>query len=74
MSVMTIEGIVDNGQIKLTDDIRLPDNTRVYVVVPDAQDLQTKPVVRIYSPRLVHKADAKDFELEIVEERADAEL
>jgi hypothetical protein len=37
MSVVTFEGIVDDGQIRLKTNIRLPEKTRVYVVVPDIQ-------------------------------------
>lgn len=35
MSVTTYQGTVENGQVRLAGDIRLPENTRVYVVVPD---------------------------------------
>jgi hypothetical protein len=35
MSVTTFEGVVDRGQIKLPADVQLPDNARVYVVVPE---------------------------------------
>jgi hypothetical protein len=31
----TYEATVQNGQIKLPDTVRLPDNTKVLVVVPD---------------------------------------
>ncbi len=41
MSVMTIEGIVDRGQIRLRGNIQLPDNTKVYVVVPDRSNCRT---------------------------------
>lgn len=34
MSVTTFAGVVEDGQIKLAGDIRLPDHTDVYVVVP----------------------------------------
>ena len=51
MEGLTIEGVVDGGQIKLKSDIRLPDHTKVYVVVPD---LETEPAPEIVSPRLKH--------------------
>jgi hypothetical protein len=35
MSVTTYQGTVENGQVRLAGDIRLPENIRVYVVVPD---------------------------------------
>ena len=37
MNVVTIEGVVEHGQIRLNSDIQLPDNTKVYVVVPGMQ-------------------------------------
>jgi len=37
MSVTTYQGTVENGQVRLAGDIRLPENARVYVVVPDAE-------------------------------------
>ncbi|MCC7354333.1 MAG: hypothetical protein IT330_11300 [Anaerolineae bacterium] len=53
MRVVTFEGIVEHGQIKL--------KTKVYVVVPDMQVEQT---ARIASPRLAHPEQAGDFEME----------
>ena len=35
MQVKTFQGEVRNGQVFLTPDIRLPDKTKVYVVVPE---------------------------------------
>jgi hypothetical protein len=37
MSVATFEGVVDRGQIKLPEDLQLPDQTKVFVVVPEYQ-------------------------------------
>ncbi len=37
MSVTTYQGTVENGQVKLADDINLPENARVYVIVPDVE-------------------------------------
>ncbi|MGA7731174.1 MAG: hypothetical protein WCD37_07855 [Chloroflexia bacterium] len=64
MSVITIEGVVDNGQIRLKDNLRLPENTKVYVVIPD---VQIQGVAHIYSPHLVHREHAKDFALKVIE-------
>jgi len=63
MQVTTIEGIVRNGQIHLSEDVHLPESTKVYVLVPDIQ----RQTARIMSPRLVDKAKMKDFEREIIE-------
>jgi SAM-dependent methyltransferase len=49
MALMTLEGIVENGQIRLRDDVALPEHTRIYVVVPE---LETTPQPHVYSPRL----------------------
>ena len=35
MSVSTYKGTIENGQIKLQIDVKLPEKTEVYVVVPD---------------------------------------
>ena len=71
MSIITLEGVIDNGQVRLRDNVRLPDNTRVYVVVPD---IQVEEVAHIYSPRLANPEQAADFILEVTEESSDASL
>ena len=71
MKVATFEGIVENGQIRLDADVRLPDKTRVYVVVPD---FESKTVAHVFTPRLVHREQAVDCKKEIVEARPDAGL
>ena len=62
---MFLEGVVENGQIKLNSDIRLPDGTKVYMVIPDVEI--EKNMVRLSSPRLAHPEQAADFEMEVVE-------
>ncbi len=62
MQVTTIQGIVKNGQIQLTEDVKLPEAATVYVVVPNLE----KRTARIMSPRLVDKERLKDFEREII--------
>jgi len=71
MSVVTVEGVVTHGQIKLKANIRLPDNTKVYVVVPEAQ---IEALAHIFSPRLAHPEQAADFKLEIVEDSSDGSI
>ena len=66
MKVVTFEGFVENGQIRLPISIRLPEKAKVYVVVPD---LEVASVPYIGSPRLVHPEQAADFEKEVVEAR-----
>lgn len=65
MSAATFEGIVEQGQIKLNADVRLPDGTKVYIVVPDIE-IKEKGV-RLNSPRLAHPEQAADFEMEVVQ-------
>jgi hypothetical protein len=62
VSILTLEGIVDHGQIRLPANVRLPENARVYVLVPE---VQVEGVARIASPRLAHPEDATDFVMEI---------
>lgn len=69
MSVMTLEGVVEGGQIRLNPSVRLPENTRVYVLVPGAQ---SEPVARVASPRLAHPEQGKDFVLDVTEFHPDA--
>ena len=71
MSIITIEGVVDNGQILLKDNIRLPERTKVYVIVPDTQ---FERAAHIYSPRLAHPAQAADFKMEIGKAIPDARV
>lgn len=71
MSIITLEGVIENGQVRLMGNVRLPQNTRVYVVVPD---IQVEEVAHIYSPRLAHPEQAVDFTLEVTEEAPDASL
>jgi predicted DNA-binding antitoxin AbrB/MazE fold protein len=65
MSASTFEGVVEQGQIKLDSDVRLPEGTKVYVVVPGVEIEAER--VHLYSPRLAHPEQAADFELEIVQ-------
>jgi len=71
MAILTVEGIVENGQIRLRDNVTLPEHTKVYVVIPD---VATAPQAHVYSPRLLHPEQATDFAKQIIEVSADAEL
>jgi hypothetical protein len=62
MSILTLEGIVDHGQIRLPPHVRLPEKARVYVLVPD---VQVEATARIASPRLLHPEQAADFIMEV---------
>ncbi len=66
MQITTIQGIVKNGQIQLTEDYELPESVEVCVIIPNLENL----TARIMSPCLVNKEDAKYFE-KIVESDSD---
>ncbi len=34
MNIVTLEGIVEQGHIRLLSQVELPENTRVFVIVP----------------------------------------
>ena len=51
VSIATIEGVVENGQIRLLDNLTLPEKARVFVVI---LELQAVSMARIYSPKLLH--------------------
>lgn len=65
MKVATFEGFVENGQIRLSGSVHLPEKARVYVVVPN---VEVASVAYVGSPRLAHREQAADFEKEVVEE------
>jgi hypothetical protein len=71
MTITTYEGIVEKGNIRLKSGVRLPDNTKVYVVVPDTQ---SKKTARVTSPHLVNRKQVTDFKMEISEENSDASV
>jgi hypothetical protein len=71
VSIVTLEGIVERNRIRLKTNVRLPENTKVYVIVPD---VQVEQVARVFSPKLRHPEQAADFKMEIVEEPPDATL
>lgn len=71
MAISTFEGVVENGQIRLQDDITLPEQARVFVVVPDFEAVSR---AHVYSPRLAHPEQGTAFVKQVVEVDADAEL
>jgi hypothetical protein len=65
MPVITLEGVVEHGQIKLAAPVPLPDNTRVSVMV---SDLRHEPLAHLVSPRLAHPEQAAEFQMEVSED------
>ena len=71
MSIATFEGFVEQGQIKLKNGLRLPDQTTVYIIVPDLEPVR---LPRIHSPHLVNPQQAQDFVMEVSEVVANARI
>ena len=65
MSVTTLEGIVENGRIRLVEPARLPERATVYVVIPSEERRRR---AHVGSPRLVHREQAGDFEKQVFED------
>jgi hypothetical protein len=64
MKVATFEAVVENGQIRLPDSVRLPERAKVYVVIPG---VEIPSVAYVGSPRLARPEQAADFVKEVVE-------
>ena len=71
MTLTAIEGVVRNGQIRLSEQVALPENTRVYVIVAEASGAAL-PAIR--TPRLADPRQAGDFRKEVLEVPGDAKL
>ena len=70
MAILTFEGTVENGQIRLRDDVTLPEHATVYVVIP-AIEGSASPCPQ---PSPGAPEDAAFFAKDVVEVPADAEL
>lgn len=64
MPFKTYEGVVEKGQIRLKSRVKLPDNVKVYVIVPELQT-RKKKTARILSPRLTHRKQASDVKMKV---------
>jgi hypothetical protein len=69
MKVATYEGIVEDGSVRLPDDVNLPEKTKVYIVVPT---VEAQPVAHLRSPRLAHPDQMAHFRKEVIEDLEDA--
>jgi hypothetical protein len=58
MGITTIQGVIENGQIKLNEPINFTEKKIVYVIIPD---FDGKTVKQVLSPRLADGKQAKDF-------------
>ncbi len=73
MTVTTYEGVVEKGKIRLKAGVKLPENAKVYVIVPDLKT-DKKKVVQMLTPRLAHREDAARFKMTVTEEKPDARI
>lgn len=71
MPLTAIEGVVENGTIRLREDVSLPEKTRVYVIIADSRPIASASV---RTPRLARREQAGDFRKQIVEASPDARL
>jgi hypothetical protein len=71
MKVATYEATVENGQIKVSEGVKLPERAKVYVVIPDVEE---GPSFRVGSPRLADPGQAADFVKEVALENPDARI
>jgi uncharacterized lipoprotein YbaY len=62
--VTAIEGVVENGKISLRESVSLPENTRVFVIVPD---VSAKPVAHVRPPHFVNVRDAVRFQKQVMD-------
>jgi hypothetical protein len=62
MPVITFEAIVENGQVRLSPEVVLPERQRVFVVVPDAV---ASPTHKLPGVRLADPSDAAKFEMKV---------
>jgi len=69
MNGRTYEGLVTKGQIRLRGNVHLPENTKVYVVIPEEGAVAPG---RISTPRLARPEQAGDFRMEVIEEGTNA--
>ncbi len=66
-----IKGVVQNGTIRLRENVTLPENADVYVILAETSE---GAVPHIRTPRLAHPQQIKDFRKQVVETSSDAGL
>jgi hypothetical protein len=64
MTITTYEGVVEKGKIRLKAGVKLPENVKVYVIVPELQSKKTK-TARVFTPRLANRKQAGDFKMKV---------
>lgn len=71
MGIMALEGLVEDGRIRLKTRLQLPEKTKVYVLVPD---MKVEEHGHIFSPHLMNPAQQIDFKMEVIENPFDTSL
>ena len=74
MPMTAMEGIVENGRIRLREDVSLPENTRVFVIIDGSVAPGAVPSAVVRSPRLARPEQAPDFRKQVVEAPRDARV
>lgn len=64
MSLLTLEGIIKDGQIQLNTTIGLPENAKVYVIFPE---IRNSGLLVYPSGRLVRPGLAEQFTPEVID-------
>jgi hypothetical protein len=68
MKIAAYEGVVENGCIRLLDDVSLPERAKVYIIFPGTYEVELPPVAHIRSPRLADPSQTDRLKLKLVEE------
>ena len=62
----TYEGMIIDGQVRFSEQVKLPERSRVLVTVPEENQLLAG---HVYTPRLAQPEQADDFAMEVEEAR-----
>jgi predicted DNA-binding antitoxin AbrB/MazE fold protein len=75
MTILTVEGVVENGMIKLAETVKLPEHAKVYVIVPGIEyDSADSRKAWVVSPRLAVREQIADFRMDVSEDSDDASI
>ena len=62
----TYEGTILNGQVRFSEKVKLPERSRVLVIVPEEDQPR---IGHVYTPRLAQPEKVRDFAMEVEEVR-----
>jgi hypothetical protein len=63
MSIVTLEGIIEKGQIRLKSELKLPGKTQINVVI---HNMHVENAAQIFSPRLADPSQSNDFKIGVL--------